>query len=510
MNDRHPSGNSTPAAPAPEAPYAPGATYGEQTAQQGYAGYDGYSTGTFQNIGIAYSGYDTGHSGQWDTTGQWDTRAAYSGPYDTYAPTATYGTTDSYDTSAPYGDTGTYETTGQWGTTGQWPAADQWETGGHTQTWDTSLYAAHGLHEQQQTGQWSTTAWSGTGAYGASNATGSYEVYGTTGSYDTIGGAVGETDQWAEAEAETSIAAEAVPPAQPDTAPEPPAPERQSAEETSVLEPVVTDEAPDEAPAPLPGPRRDGGNRGRRRGASARSGYRTRRSALLTIAVPSVAAIGVAGIAAASVTGGGGDTKNTEASAPDPATVTPAAANSKLDTQLAGVSRDADDFADRASRTQQRLDLKARQAEEKKRKADEARRKEAERPKFVLPVKQKGLSAYFGQAGVNWMSVHTGIDFPVGLGTPVMAATDGTVRTQFNVAYGNMAMVTAPDGTETWYCHLSSNKIRSGTVKAGDVIAYSGKTGNSTGPHMHFEVRPGSGAAIDPLPWLRSHGLDPT
>ncbi len=218
----------------------------------------------------------------------------------------------------------------------------------------------------------------------------------------------------------------------------------------------------------------------------------------------------MAGVAAAGVTGGGNDTKNTEASAPDPATVKPSAANSKLDTQLAGVSRDADDFADRASRTQQRIDLKARQAEEKKRKADEARRKEAERPKFLLPVKQKGLSAFFGQAGVNWMSVHTGIDFPVGYGTPVMAATDGTVRTQYNVAYGNMAMVTSPDGTETWYCHLSSNKIRSGTVKAGDVIAYSGSSGNSTGPHMHFEVRPGSGAAIDPLPWLRSHGLDPT
>jgi murein DD-endopeptidase MepM/ murein hydrolase activator NlpD len=91
-----------------------------------------------------------------------------------------------------------------------------------------------------------------------------------------------------------------------------------------------------------------------------------------------------------------------------------------------------------------------------------------------------------------------------------MAATDGTVRTQWNSAYGNMAIVTMADGTETWYCHLSSTKIRSGPVKAGDVIAYSGNSGNSTGPHLHFEVRPGGGAAIDPLPWLRSHGLDPT
>ncbi len=133
------------------------------------------------------------------------------------------------------------------------------------------------------------------------------------------------------------------------------------------------------------------------------------------------------------------------------------------------------------------------------------------RPKFVLPVLQKGLSAYFGQAGINWMSVHTGIDFPVSYGTTVMAATDGTVRTQWNSAYGNMMILTAKDGTETWYCHLSTYRVSSGTtVKAGQPIAYSGNSGNSTGPHLHFEVRPGGGAAIDPLPWLRSHGLDPT
>ena len=188
----------------------------------------------------------------------------------------------------------------------------------------------------------------------------------------------------------------------------------------------------------------------------------------------------------------------------------PAAANSKLDTQLAGLSADADDFADRASRTQERLDLKERQEAERERKAKEAARKEAMRPKYVLPVKDHSLSAHYGQAGVNWMSVHTGIDFPVSYGTPVMAATDGTVSTKHDMSYGNMAVVTAKDGTETWYCHLSSNKIRSGTVKAGDTIAYSGNSGNSTGPHLHFEVHPGGGSAIDPMPWLRGQGLDPT
>ncbi|MFF3212289.1 M23 family metallopeptidase [Streptomyces sp. NPDC002886] len=248
-------------------------------------------------------------------------------------------------------------------------------------------------------------------------------------------------------------------------------------------------------------------------GANNRRRTPAKRSALLTVAVPSACVMGVAGVAAASVGGLTGTEKPSEETttlaAPDPASIKPVAANSKLDTQLTALSADAGDFADRASRTQERIDLRLRQDEEKKRKAEEAAAKEAARPKFALPVARHGLSAGFGQAGVNWMSVHTGIDFPVGYGTSVMAATDGTVRSQFNSAYGNMVILTAPDGTETWYCHLSSAKIRSGKVKAGDVIAYSGDTGNSTGPHLHFEVRPGGGSPVDPQAWLRAKGLNP-
>ncbi|WP_406737946.1 M23 family metallopeptidase [Streptomyces sp. NBC_00853] len=249
-------------------------------------------------------------------------------------------------------------------------------------------------------------------------------------------------------------------------------------------------------------------------GGNSRRRNPAKRSALLTVAVPSACVMGVAGVAAASVGGLTGTDRPAEQpttlAAPDPASVKPVAANTKLDTQMVALTADAGDFADRASRTQERIDLRERQEEEKKKKAEEAAAKEAARPKFAIPVQQHGLSANFGQAGGMWMSVHTGIDFPVSYGTPVMSATDGTVRTQYNSAYGNMAIVTAPDGTETWYCHLSSTKIRGGKVQAGDVIAYSGNSGNSTGPHLHFEVRPGGGSAIDPLPWLRSHGLDPT
>ncbi|MFI6585040.1 M23 family metallopeptidase [Embleya sp. NPDC050493] len=183
---------------------------------------------------------------------------------------------------------------------------------------------------------------------------------------------------------------------------------------------------------------------------------------------------------------------------------------SPMDKQLMDLQVGAEDFAERAGRAQTRISLQERQEETQRAQEVERKRRESLRPKYVLPVAQRGLSAYFGSSGSRWAHTHTGIDFPVDLNTPVVAVMDGVVRTQFNTAYGNMVILTGKDGTETWYCHLTRAKVRSGPVKAGDVIAYSGDTGNSTGPHLHFEVRPGGGAPINPLPWLRANGLDPT
>lgn len=251
----------------------------------------------------------------------------------------------------------------------------------------------------------------------------------------------------------------------------------------------------------------------RRAGGRGRRAPR-RRSAFLTVVAPSVAFMGVAGIAAASVGFGGGG-KAAQA-APDPA-VEPSAGNNEFDTQLSTLSQDADDFAERASRAQERVDLEQQRHEEQKRREEEAARKKAEaarkealRPKFVLPVAQKGVGELFGAVGSMWSSRHTGLDFPVPMYTPVMAVTDGTVVAKWNSSYGNIVEVTAPDGTQTWYAHLASARIRSGYVKAGTVIGYAGSSGNSSGPHLHLEVHPGSGAAVDPLAWLRSHGLEPT
>ncbi|MEU7280278.1 M23 family metallopeptidase [Streptomyces sp. NPDC045431] len=433
-------------------------------------------------------------------------------------------TTGSYSTGSY--TTGTYETgtydTGAFATDPLFGALPGSYDGGYQASYDTAGHQTG--YDAGHSGQYDTTQWDGatTGYVEYSEYTGQWDAgaWNNQTQYDT--GAYDAT-AWHSAPTETFVpeqydyaSAEALHAEAPHAeAPEPEHEQGQEHEESDP-EPEATPEAAPEAEAEpvaaavVPRPARrsgGGGSRGRRRTPA-------KRSALLTVAVPSACVMGVAGIAAASVSGLTGGEEKAEAkpvTAEDPSSVkTVAAANSALDTQLAALSADARDFGDRASRTQERIDLKARQEAERKKREEEAARREALRPKFALPVKLHQLSAYYGQAGVNWMSLHTGIDFPVQYGTPVMAATDGTVRTQWNSAYGNMAIVTAKDGTETWYCHLSSTKIRSGEVKAGDVIAYSGNSGNSTGPHLHFEVRPGGGSAIDPLPWLRSHGLDPT
>ena len=517
----------------------------DQHPHAGYVGNDAHETGGFATdplFGSLPGGYDAGHSGQYDTT-QWNGSHQWdAGAYDTYvAPqpmTQQYDTTGQYEATGHYDATGQYDTSGQYDTTGHYDTTGQWDATAWTEAQQTGQYQAAQFASYDATGQWTAPTYE-TGAYDAT----AWNYAGQEQGHDAAESQTYSVPQqytpdyeYAPETAEYAAAAEYVEHSSPAEEQLAEVVDEVLAEHTAQFESLDADaypyeyaydhedaaeyeeSAPAEEPAveirtdaPVaarPVRRSSGGSRGRRRTPA-------KRSALLTVAVPSACVMGVAGIAAASVGGladagadGKGDT--TSLAAADPSSVKPVAANNELDTQLAALSADARDFGDRASRTQERIDLKLRQEAEKKKREEEAARKEALRPKFALPVKLHQLSARYGQSGVNWMSLHTGIDFPVQTGTPVMAATDGTVRTQLNSAYGNMVIVTAPDGTETWYCHLSSAKIRSGKVKAGDVIAYSGDSGNSTGPHLHFEVRPNGSSPIDPLPWLRSHGLDPT
>ncbi|MFJ3649845.1 M23 family metallopeptidase [Streptomyces murinus] len=511
MNDRHPSGTLTTPAPASDASAAPPASYGTPEVPYDdfttYGGYDatGFTSGSTPGFDpdplFGHIPSDT-HATCEYATGPWHSDTVQTPAYGAYAPQHQAGyDTGAYDSTAwtvPAQATGN-EVSGQWDTrawlhpdrSGTPDATQQWEWG--TQTFDTGAYDA--------------TQWNSGGPAvptGAEQESVPYEQEAAPYEQD---GMPYQRDNVSYEQESASYQPDAVPFDQQETATFEGFAELDGTGELAAV-PHLLEEQQEPAPAPAP----SGGRAGARAGARSRRRTPAKRSALLTVAVPSACVVGVAGIAAASI-GALHDDGSTEttASASDAHAVQPSAANSKLDTQLRGLSAGADDFADRASRTQERIDLKQQQDQEKKKAAAEAALKERLRPKFVLPVLQKGLSAYFGQAGVNWMSVHTGIDFPVAYGTTVMAATDGTVATKWNSAYGNMLILTAKDGTETWYCHLSHYVVAPGTtVKAGQPIADSGNSGNSTGPHLHFEVRPGGGAAVDPLPWLRSHGLDPT
>lgn len=101
---------------------------------------------------------------------------------------------------------------------------------------------------------------------------------------------------------------------------------------------------------------------------------------------------------------------------------------------------------------------------------------------------------------------HTGIDIPAPTGTPITASADGTViYSDWLGGYGKTIMIDHGGGIVTLYGHNSSLTVSNGKqVKRGDTIAKAGSTGNSTGPHCHFEVRK-NGAYVDPIPWLKGN-----
>ena len=135
---------------------------------------------------------------------------------------------------------------------------------------------------------------------------------------------------------------------------------------------------------------------------------------------------------------------------------------------------------------------------------------------WVDPVKKYTLSASFAQAGGLWQSTHSGQDFAVASGTNVVAAHGGTVvkaggnGAGDGAAYGNAIVIKHGNGTYSQYAHLSRIDVKVGqVVSTGQHIALSGNTGNSTGPHLHFEIRTTAnyGSAIDPVAFLRGKGV---
>jgi murein DD-endopeptidase MepM/ murein hydrolase activator NlpD len=149
--------------------------------------------------------------------------------------------------------------------------------------------------------------------------------------------------------------------------------------------------------------------------------------------------------------------------------------------------------------------------EAKERAAREAERERLNR--FVAPISGSYVSTGYKTGGSLWSSgSHTGIDFHAASGTSVHAVGRGTVvETGWGGSYGNQIVIRMADGTYTQYGHLSSVGVSVGqSVAPGQQIGLSGATGNVTGPHLHFEARttPEYGSDIDPVAYLRSHGVN--
>ncbi|MDQ0598383.1 murein DD-endopeptidase MepM/ murein hydrolase activator NlpD [Streptomyces canus] len=160
---------------------------------------------------------------------------------------------------------------------------------------------------------------------------------------------------------------------------------------------------------------------------------------------------------------------------------------------------------------------KAAAKAEKEREAKErVARAAAERKRlnsYVAPISGSYISTGYKAGGAVWSSgSHTGVDFHAASGTSVHAVGSGTVvEAGWGGSYGNNIVIKMNDGTYTQYGHLSSIGVSVGqTVTPGQQIGLSGATGNVTGPHLHFEARTTAeyGSDIDPVSYLRSHGVN--
>lgn len=182
--------------------------------------------------------------------------------------------------------------------------------------------------------------------------------------------------------------------------------------------------------------------------------------------------------------------------------------------QAAAQKQEAADAVARAKRiadeAQRKAEARAQEVREAKERA--ARAAERERLAYRLPVAGSGVSTDYGTGGSLWSSgSHSGIDFHASSGTTVMAVGAGTVvEAGWGGAYGQNVVLRMQDGSYTQYGHLSAVTVAVGqSVMPGERIGLAGSTGNSTGPHLHFEARTGAeyGTDINPVSYLRAHGV---
>ncbi|MGB3354392.1 MAG: M23 family metallopeptidase [Mycobacterium sp.] len=139
--------------------------------------------------------------------------------------------------------------------------------------------------------------------------------------------------------------------------------------------------------------------------------------------------------------------------------------------------------------------------------AEERAQREARllRPQFTFPARGMLTSSF----GARWGTLHAGLDVANAVGTPIYAASDGEVIASGPTpGFGMWVKIRAADGTVTLYGHIDTTLVQTGQlVMAGDQIATMGNRGNSTGPHLHFEVHRNGSDKTDPMAWLGDRGV---
>ncbi|MGA6221933.1 transglycosylase family protein [Streptomyces umbrinus] len=166
-----------------------------------------------------------------------------------------------------------------------------------------------------------------------------------------------------------------------------------------------------------------------------------------------------------------------------------------------------------ASDTSEKTEKKPKEKAKAKAKVEEKSEKKTHSTTrgLTAPV-SAGTGTPYHAAGSSWSKgYHTGVDFPVPTGTSVKSVGAGSVVTAgWGGSFGYQVVIRHGDGRYTQYAHLSAISVKAGqSVVSGQRIGRSGSTGNSTGPHLHFEVRtgPGFGSDVDPVAYLRAGGV---
>lgn len=121
--------------------------------------------------------------------------------------------------------------------------------------------------------------------------------------------------------------------------------------------------------------------------------------------------------------------------------------------------------------------------------------------RVASPVPGQGVTTPYGKKGPHWrLGRHTGADYAAPKGKPCVAVRDGSiVRSGHDGSFGDF-LVLRVGGFDFYYCHLSEQTVKGGSVKAGQKVGEVGSTGNATGPHLHFEKRPAGGGFGSDVP----------